>query len=287
MSRKLLFFFFILITSVTSGQQTDWGTPESHCISSEEKELYNLINNYRQQNNLPIVPLSRSLSYVARVHVMDLAINRPDFGGCYLHSWSDKGKWKACCYAKDDNRANCMGQKPKELTNYVFKAFEVVYSSDEQANAVEAFELWKEIGLTNDYFLNTGKWKREWKAVGVGIYKNYACVWFGEGIDDTPPIIECSADTAVSIQDTVVVKKEVPEPIASGQYHIIIGSWSSIDKAEQEVNTLKKNGYPNAKYILNMPNYRISIVSLPDEASANKALLKYKPKFPGAWILKP
>ena len=32
--------------------------------------------------------------------------------------------------------------------------------------------------------INLGIWKnRTWNAVGVGIYKNYAVVWFGEESD--------------------------------------------------------------------------------------------------------
>lgn len=309
----------LLVLSVwVRGQNTDWGTPEKHCASNEEKKLYQLITSYRDSNNLPKVEFSRSLSYVARVHAMDLSLHRPDFGGCNPHSWSDKGKWTPCCYAHDENRVACMTMKPKELTGYKFKAWEIVYSGGEEAKADDAFSLWKEIGLFNDYLLNTGKWTKRWMAVGVGIYGDYACVWFGEGADVAGILKDCDAtstktttvsertdnanntdriatdqgsrDTGVNIvpgdslhgSGVIVMEQEM-----TPRYYIIISGVNSLEKADAFVKKLKEDGYKNAMYLPGKSNFRISTGYYPDEEAAYEELDKVKKYYPDAWVLKP
>ncbi|AFY37752.1 SCP-like extracellular [[Leptolyngbya] sp. PCC 7376] len=54
-------------------------------INAEELKLLNLINQYRNQNNLSSIPVSKALSTVANRHVWDLAENI----GSLTHGWSD------------------------------------------------------------------------------------------------------------------------------------------------------------------------------------------------------
>jgi len=36
--------------------------------------------------------------------------------------------------------------------------------------------------------INDGIWKQiKWNAIGIGIYKEYGVVWFGELMDEIPP----------------------------------------------------------------------------------------------------
>jgi hypothetical protein len=88
-----------------------------------------------------------------------------------------------------------MNEKPKEISGYKSKGWEMVYSGGEEAKAIDAFDLWKGLGLTNDYLLNTGKWTKAWKALGIGFYGEYACVWFGEGDDPEKDFGPCLKDT--------------------------------------------------------------------------------------------
>lgn len=287
---------FLVICAASRGQVADTETPENHCITVEERELYNLISGYRNSKNLPAIEFSKSLSYVAKIHAKDLSFNRPDFGGCNPHSWSDKGKWKSCCYARDEKRLECMTQKPKELTGYKHKAYEVVYSSGEEAKAYDAFYLWKDIGLMNDYLLNEGKWSKPWQAIGVGIYGEYACVWFGEGVDALGNPINCSFDTIkIMTNPEEPVSQEVENPQKANikevenqsLYYIIISSTSSEEQAIKEVDLIKQMGFPNALYIKNPSFYRIAAGKFSDEASANRELDKVKIQYPNAWLLKP
>ena len=322
MHKWMITVLLLALSVLARGQNIDWGTPEKHCASNEEKKLYQLITAYRDSNKLPKVEFSRSLSYVARVHAMDLSLHRPDFGGCNPHSWSDKGKWKSCCYAQDENRVACMTMKPKELTGYKFKAWEIVYSGGEEAKADDAFNLWKDIGLFNDYLLNTGKWTKRWMAVGVGVYGDYACVWFGEGADAASALRDCDAGTTKSAPisgvtdrtqdstndiDRMVVDRSSPngevrissadslqspevivmEKEVTAWYYIIIAGVNSLEKADALVRELKEGGYKNAMYLPGKSNFRISTGYYPDEDTAYKELEKVREQFPDAWVLKP
>lgn len=100
-------------------------------LSDEEKKLYKMIMDYRKAMQLPVIPLSKSLTQVAQIHVKDLADNKPDLGNhCNTHSWSDKGKWSACCYTPDHAQSNCMWGKPRELTSYKGDGFEIACGSN-------------------------------------------------------------------------------------------------------------------------------------------------------------
>ena len=82
------------------------------CLSEQEWKLYDMINEYREQFDLLKTPISRSLTYVAQVHVWDLNVNKPNSkSSCNMHSWSDKGTWSACCYTSDHAKASGMWDK--------------------------------------------------------------------------------------------------------------------------------------------------------------------------------
>lgn len=153
-------------------------------VSKNEYKLYKLINQYRASKNLPAIPLSKSLTYVAQVHCKDLVENQPDKGKCNMHSWSNKGNWEGCCYTSDHKKASCMWNKPSELTNYPSSGFEIShwssYQSGDGVPAEQALQSWKSSNGHNNVIINRSVWKnKEWKAIGIGIHKNYACVWFG------------------------------------------------------------------------------------------------------------
>ena len=102
MKNLSLFIFFLSLLSFANAQN----------LSEQEQELYNLIMEYRAQKKLPPIPLSKSLTFVARTHAKDLGDNRPDIKKCNMHSWSKKGNWTSCCYTSDHKKAECMWNKP-------------------------------------------------------------------------------------------------------------------------------------------------------------------------------
>lgn len=180
--KKYLFWvlFTIGIVFPAIGQQ----------LTEEEQKLYDLIMKYRKEKGLPPIPRSPSLTFVAQTHAKDLALNRPDQGKCNAHSWSDQGNWIPVCYTSDHKQAEKMWSKPSELTDYKGKGYEIVTMvygrpTPVYMNAPMALKSWKGSSSHNAVLINSGIWKSSnWQAIGIGIYKGYACVWFGEVSDE-------------------------------------------------------------------------------------------------------
>lgn len=187
--------YIALILGVISFVSLGWSSPNltlgEPVISSEELKLYDLIMAYRASNGLPKIPLSKSLTHVAQVHCRDLAINKADLGnGCNAHSWSNKGEWSACCYTPDHKEANCMWDKPRELSTYEGNGFEIACGSSDPIykgyvmTADYAFYVWQNSYHHNNIILDKDVWEgKKWNAIGIGIYEGFACVWFGELVD--------------------------------------------------------------------------------------------------------
>lgn len=169
----------------SEGSQSPALTKVEGCLSGNEQELLSRIHKYRQENGLPRLPAAKSLTKVARVHVRDLASNEPHREGrrCNAHSWSDQGNWTPCCYTPDHAEAECMWNKPKELTSYEGLGFEVWaggWASDGSA-AEGALSVWKSSPGHNKVIINRGRWATtQWEAIGVGIYDGHAVAWFGK-----------------------------------------------------------------------------------------------------------
>ena len=156
------------------------------CLLEEEQKLYDLMMEYRESGDLPPIPLSAKLTSVAQTHARDLA-DHYEFdpkNRCNPHSWSKQGKWTACCYTNDHKQAKCMWDKPREIAGYPSNGYEIAYYNSGGATAKESLDGWKKSPGHNPVIVNAGTWSKvEWKAVGIGIYKEYSVVWFGE-LDD-------------------------------------------------------------------------------------------------------
>ena len=164
------------------------------CLHPEEKKLYELIMEYRKEKNLESIPLSAKLTLVAQTHAKDLSENFKPFdrGNCNLHSWSKKGKWESCCYTDDHKNSECMWSKPKEIAGYESSGYEIACYHSAGANAVDAIAGWKVSAGHNRVMINDGIWNKiKWNAIGIGIYKEYGVVWFGELKDETT-LVNCN-----------------------------------------------------------------------------------------------
>lgn len=153
--------------------------------SAQAIELITLVNEYRGENGLPAIPASPSLCFVGDAHVGDLIANSPDApAGCNLHSWSDQGAWSACCYTADHAQAQCMWDKPRELTVYPGNGYENAAGGGGTISPAQALNLWKNSTGHNAVILNQGIWANQtWRALGVGIQNGYAVLWFGSSVD--------------------------------------------------------------------------------------------------------
>ena len=312
----ILFLFLTVIPGFTVAQSTgntNWIPPE-FCISSMEYRLYTMINSYRERYELPPIPLSKALCYVAETHVMDLVFHHPDKGSCNAHSWSDQGKWKPFCYPRDENKKNSVWDKPKELTDYKGKGYEIVYWENSPVVVDSIIELWKSMDYFNSFLMNTGTWQgKKWNAIGIGIYENYACAWFGEVPDPNGEPASCGQEVkpsqpapeevtvpteknepAPKVVKEALKKKPVSAPIVKTEsqkpgkdyYYIIVRGQSGQKEMQRVVNDLKSRGYPDAKILESRNLRRVSIMEFRVKPRADSALRQVKKTWTDAWILK-
>ncbi|MEI6684100.1 MAG: CAP domain-containing protein [Bacteroidota bacterium] len=294
--------------------------PVNFCISQTVMDLYSRINDYRLQNNLPPVQLSKSLCYVATLHAKDLMLHHPDQGGCNSHSWSDKSFWKPFCYPRDENKKNSVWDKPRELTAYPAKAYEIVYWENSPLVADTVIMVWKTEEYFNSFLLNTGKWREKpWNAIGIAIYENYACAWFGESTDPEGTAYVCGNMPVVQKKDTIkpgaVVKKPritavkkvktdslstrpadtiPPKAVApvsktdtvAKTYYIIVKTNLSMDAATKLVGALKVQEYPGAKVITRDDKIRVSVFESTSKPEVMTKLKEVKKTYKDAWLYK-
>ena len=162
------------------------------CLSAKEAEIFRLINMHRGKHGLQPIAHSRSLTRVARLHAIDLVENHPEAGkdrrgyDCTMHSWSDKGFWKAVCYTGDHHYASGMWNKPREITGiYDDDGYENVYwTSSDMIYPKRVVERWMRSTEHNDLILETGKFSgANWAAMGIGVHRNVAVMWVGGMVD--------------------------------------------------------------------------------------------------------
>jgi len=162
--------------------------------TDEEMKLYNLMMEYREELDLPRIPISKALTYVAQTHVKDLQENFFSYEPlCDGHSWSDKGDWSPCCYNEKANKS-CVRDKPRELTSYKGHGYEIVYRRTyTDVTAEMALDGWRN-SSSNATIANADAFENiTWNAIGIGISGAFAVAWFGQepeeqfdGNDDDP-----------------------------------------------------------------------------------------------------
>ncbi|MEQ6357492.1 S-layer homology domain-containing protein [Lysinibacillus sp. M3] len=162
-------------------------------LTDEEKELATLINEYRESLGLNPFTISRSLTTVARAHVIDSNNYSPSQGvdqrgiDCNLHSWSANGSWSPVCYTGDHQYAKQMWDKPRELTSYNGNGYEISARGGMGISPSRALDLWKNSTGHNNVIIGAGSWSTL-TVMGVGINGDYAHVWFGKEPDHALPI---------------------------------------------------------------------------------------------------
>jgi hypothetical protein len=290
MLMKRYFFVLLLfaIGSITqSYAQQSSKIPQDFCISQQEYRLYTLINEYRARLALDAIPLSRSLCFVARTHAKDLSANYPLGDGCNMHSWSDKGNWKAFCFPKDQNRKNDIKDKAKEITNYPGKAYELTYWENSEVDVAFVLDFWNSIPYTGDMISNINKWsKKAWKSMGVGIQDGYVLVWLGQSVDVEISTQICETGEKIMNQSipNEVIAPVTKKSVSASSFYIIIGSFNARSDAQSAVDSYHQMGYPNAVVIESQGRVRVAIDVFKTQDLADRSLERYRTKFQGAWV---
>jgi hypothetical protein len=159
------------------------------CLSPAEAELARLINEYRATQNLPAIPVSKSMTLVAQQHVWDSNNNQGsmpvDPGGqeCNLHSWTrvvnpalQQGKWTEVCYTGDHANAQGMWNKPREIAGFPGEGVENSHWASAGTTPAGALNGWKNSPGHNAVITEQNGWG-PFKSLGVGISGNYAHMW--------------------------------------------------------------------------------------------------------------
>lgn len=276
---RLFFLLFFMLPAFQAISQI--ASVDDYCLDSQEVKLASLINGFRKQNRMPEIPLSRALTYVAKLHAYDLQQNRQDTSICNAHSWSDKGKWSPCCYNNYVLKNNCMWDKPKELTSYNFRGYELVFSEEDLVDADSVFNLIKTTPEASEMILTKGlQSDKNWLAFGVGISENYVSLWFGQRPDNSPRPVPCTIKTT-GTEDTEAVAKE-----KQARYYLIYGSFPNKNDAEEAAKRYRNNGLSKVSILKSQGNFRVAIDQYGKLSEAKAARERYKDAYPEVWIYK-
>lgn len=279
----ILAWFFVNQNALC--QTTSLGTV---CMSADEMKLAALINNLRKQNKLPEIPLSVSLTYVAKTHVADLQTNKPDTSICNTASWSDKGRWTPCCFNSYVLKYECMWDKPKELTSYNFRGYELSYFEEGIVNVDSVFKLWNSTSAARDMLLTReGHADKKWLAMGLGLSENYISVWFGQRADPAGRPYKCDNEKQETFAASFTnEKKDSTKTSTSTKYYIIYGSFNSRADANEAVRRYKNSGLKNVQILEKEGRFRIAIDVHDNLKDAMNAKEKLSSSYPEAWIFK-
>ena len=256
--------------------------PEDFCIDNNEMNLFEMINVLRADYSKSELQLSASLSYVADLHVNDLQDNSPDTSICNLSSWSDKGDWTPCCYTKYLHNPDCMWDKPKELTPYTYRGYELVTFFEEGISTDSIMNLWSDSKEVLDMILTRGIYeKKKWICAGIGINENYVSLWFGQRKDklSTPNICDTIDDTIDTIPTSIATNK-------TNTYYLIFGSYEDMHEAKSERKRIKGDGFKNCNILANNDKHRVYLNKFSSMKEAMFAKQQLPLEYKGAWILK-
>jgi len=297
--RRIKITFILLCIGVVGYSLPDYqgdSVPDDFCISENEYELHILINEYRSKFNQSSIPLSKSLSWVARLHAQDLFHYEPNMNPCTDYSWSNQGRWSPCCYQIKDPDYSCMHNKPSEITNYTGKGYELVYWGNTDIKPKQPFEMWTAYHTTRSMIIGADKWEDfDWKAIGIAIYEGYAIVWFGTEVDETGVPLICSeideigailviSDTAATpaVSDTINESQVSDDP---QKHYLIAASFNTLESANNALVEYKTNGFVHAKVLITGPNYRICLDEFRSIDEAQRIKGNIAEMYPDAWIL--
>jgi hypothetical protein len=175
--------FLVACAGPAAAREAAQARERTKVFSAESEALAAAINAYRAQRGLPSIEISPALMTVAEAHVADLIDNDPVGGQCNFHSWSDRGSWSGCCYTDDHAAAQCMWDKPRELSSYPGNGYEIAVGGGSDLTIERTIASWDGSTPHRNVLLNEGTWQRPWGAFGTAMRGRWAVAWFGHEPD--------------------------------------------------------------------------------------------------------
>ncbi len=165
----------------------------THCLTKREYELANAINEFRVSRGLPSVPISKSLSFIEKVHIFDALENPYSEKKCSAHSWSKQDNWTGCCAVVGQAKTYwCLFKKPKELLgfdNFGMTAENAAISRGEEGVILrirpkDYLTGWLKSHGHRIVITNEEAWSGfEWHSLGVAEFNGRAYMIMGTGRD--------------------------------------------------------------------------------------------------------
>ncbi|MFK5856117.1 MAG: SPOR domain-containing protein [Bacteroidota bacterium] len=277
------FLFVIIIVTTTHNLATaQKSLPVDFCIENSEANLFTMINQLRVDYGKPELQLSSSLCFVAEMHVNDLQNNRPDTSICNLSSWSNKGEWTSCCYTKYAHKPDCMWDKPKELTPYPYRGYELVAFIQDDFNNDTILNLWADSKEVLDMILTRGQYaKKKWICAGIGISDNYISLWFGQRRDKLKKPDNCNFETENNDTTSTVLTTT-----KTNTYYLIFGSFQNIRDAKEARKRTKEADFKNCDILTKNNKIRLYLDKFGSMREAMYAKQQLPYTYREAWILK-
>ena len=255
--------------------------PDDFCITPQEQHLFNSLNTLLTDYGKKPLKLSASLSYVAKLHVEDLLNNRPDTSICNLSSWSDKGNWTPCCFNRYVPSQECMWKKPKELTPYPYRGYELAGYFQDEFNVDTVVNVWSSQREVLDMLLATGYYaKKEWACMGVAMNQHYVSVWFGQRPDKVKSPQICDTLVSDRASDTSLMANK-PQ-----YFYLIIASFQNEKDAKEAIRRYKKNGFENVGILKANNRVRVFLDKFTELKEAIYAKQNLPYSYRDAWIYK-
>jgi hypothetical protein len=274
--RRLSVLVWLVVMMLAFHSYGQKKVPSSFCLHPVEKQLADSINRIRVSHGKKVLPLSVSLAYVARVHVTDLLKNHPDTSICNLSSWSNKGAWKPCCYNRYVVNHDCMWKKPKELTTYPYRGYEMAAYSQDRLNIDSILSMWEVSPEALDMILTRGIWeKKTWACFGVAVNEHYVSVWFGQRPDRAGKPKMCRRAGS----------SEAKAKATSHGYYLVYGSYPDVTSASRALKQLKSKGFRQAGILKSHRYVRVYLFHATDFQQMKKKRQQWLKKYPGLWIL--
>jgi len=282
--RNVKLFYFLALFFLGVFWYPFEGQCQEACLSKEESRLAEMINTLRRQNRQPEIALSASLTNVAKLHVNDLQVNKPDTSICSTASWSNKGQWTPCCFTSLAPNFECIWNKPKELTGYNYRGYEIVHFEEGIIVVDSMFSLWAKTPAVIDMLLGRNHHSdKRWAAMGIAVGENYVSVWLGQRPDPAGKPGRCASEQNLSLQATDIQNTISAKP---GKYHLIFASFGNRADATEAVRRFKNTGFPNASILAREGRFRVSINTFNNLKDAMEVREKLLDQYPDIWILK-
>ncbi len=173
-----------------------------------------------------------------------------------------------------------MWTKPKELTSYPYRGYELVTYFEDDFTNDSILNIWSGTKEVLDMILTNGSYSdKKWICMGIGINKNYVSLWFGQRKDQARQPKICDS---ISYQ----LKESAVSESDEGHFYLIYGSFEDINDAKEALRRVRKSDFLDADILLKDGLNRIYIGKFNNLKAAMYAKQNLPYSFKDAWILK-